>query len=91
MTPLNLVPCMVPPLASTKKLIMKSALAGAFVSPSLLRLPLAYVASLLPPRPFDPACGEAPSFYRMTMVVCHKHSIQGRCNNHTGHELRVSA
>ena len=56
MTPLNLVPCMVPPLASTKKLIMKSALAGAFMSP-LLRLPLAYVASLLPPRPFAPACG----------------------------------
>ena len=56
-TPLNLVPCMVPPLASTKKLIMKSALAGAFRSP-LLRLPLAYVASLLtpPPRPFAPAC-----------------------------------
>ena len=53
-TPLNLVPCMVPPLASTKKLIMKSALAGAFRSP-LLRLPLAYVASLLPPRPFAPA------------------------------------
>ena len=25
------------------------------------------------------------------MVVWHKHSIQGQCNNHTGHESRVSA